>query len=306
MLPLVLLTVCYVCCPLTRVHEFSSVVLFFFSRRRQFFQYTDHVNILQSFSSHPFHPESLASPWICFEVSMEGRIWRDTIHYPKPSWEKRIALFHWNFYTRPVGFVRPSTHLESFVMMISRFSISQFGSELCPLDLFLVKFRKKFLLNFDHLQATCEQIFSQKCNAHRIACALFQGMFIDALGLPYPLKAVCEKVFQRAMKLPGCNGCDPRFSHSIFIIAVSRFSNFPLFRWFRSCTSVIENSGLVLTSLVFPPQEKSRNRRRCRPLLLHAGDRQHHKPQRREGHPGRFGLSVHFFVPQLSNKFPCK
>jgi len=37
----------------------------------------------------------------------------------------------------------------------------------------------------------------------------FLGMFIDALGLPYPLKAVCEKVFQRAMKLPGCNGKNP-------------------------------------------------------------------------------------------------
>eukprot|EP00667_Euglena_gracilis_P014102 EG_transcript_14588 len=35
------------------------------------------------------------------------------------------------------------------------------------------------------------------------------GMYIDALRLPYNVKAACERIHQRAMSLPSCNGKKP-------------------------------------------------------------------------------------------------
>ena len=32
-------------------------------------------------------------------------------------------------------------------------------------------------------------------------------MYIDALGLPYPMKALCDKIYAKALKLQECNGC---------------------------------------------------------------------------------------------------
>mmetsp|Transcript_118569 Transcript_118569/g.206506 ORF Transcript_118569/g.206506 Transcript_118569/m.206506 type:complete len:307 (-) Transcript_118569:659-1579(-) len=37
----------------------------------------------------------------------------------------------------------------------------------------------------------------------------FVGMYIDALGLPYPMKALCDKIYAKALKLQECNGKNP-------------------------------------------------------------------------------------------------
>ena len=37
----------------------------------------------------------------------------------------------------------------------------------------------------------------------------FVGMYVDGLGLPYPMKGACEKIYQKALKLKECNGKNP-------------------------------------------------------------------------------------------------